>query len=191
MPAGLVGQELDAQDPPGTGDVQPVQILSPGSRDTLLEILPFLSPPQRSSLAAPCVHTPKSSTSRPVRKYILPISVGVPLLGDWPVNPSAAFQKRHGEEEASEPHRPEHFPLWTDVGPPHKTAHPNPSTAFSSLTRSPNSPRKQEQEEAGPVGTWWGAPTSPGPLYLDPQRPRPYLWVIFLRRAVLRAYAPK
>lgn len=33
---GLVGQELDAQDPLRTGDIQPVQILSPGRGRTVL-----------------------------------------------------------------------------------------------------------------------------------------------------------
>lgn len=146
-------------------------------------------PPRSSSLGR--VPLPQSSISRPVRKYIHPpqISVGVPLLGDWPANPSAAFQKGHGGPERSEPHgphRPEHFRLWTDVGSAHTVtritrppvqAVPILQRSFPCPTSRPLHPTHQRngrmgrKAATGPIGGAWYVsghstwiPSGPGPI---------------------------
>lgn len=60
----------------------------------LLEVIPP-PPPQRDP--PPLLGRVHTLNLPPPDRYILPISVGVPLLGDGPVNPSAAFQKGDGE----------------------------------------------------------------------------------------------
>lgn len=117
--SGLVGQELDAQDPLGTGDIQPVHILSPAMEYCWNCVADLRQPnppgpdlvgpsPSRghpSPLPPPPPNDPPplllgrvhTLNLPPPDRYILPISVGVPYLGDGPVNPSAAFQNGDGE----------------------------------------------------------------------------------------------